>query len=331
MKTAFITGILGQDGIHLSKFLLEKKYRIYGLLNNKKNPRLADFINKFPTINLIEGDLTDLESLRKAIKLSNPDEIYNLGGRSSVSFSFLNAELYKNVNGKGTLNLLEATKYLSNYQNIKFYQASSSEMYGKATEYPQSELTRFNPVSPYGESKVFAHNICKKYREIYGMQVSCGILFNHEGEYRSEEFVTRKITKSLAQISQGRLDKMKLGTLESKRDWGYAGDYVEAMWLMLQQKNLDDFVIATGEAHSVRDFLSIAVKAAGLKGNPEDYVIIDDTYKRPTEVNQVVGDASKAKKVLGWKPKISFEDLVLKMLNYDMKIDSFYRSNRANH
>ena len=331
MKTAFITGILGQDGIHLSKFLLEKKYRIYGLLNNKKNPRLADFINKFPTINLIEGDLTDLESLRKAIKLSNPDEIYNLGGRSSVSFSFLNAELYKNVNGKGTLNLLEATKYLSNYQNIKFSQASSSEMYGKATEYPQSELTRFNPVSPYGESKVYAHNICKKYREIYGMQVSCGILFNHEGEYRSEEFVTRKITKSLAQISQGRLDKIKLGTLESKRDWGYAGDYVEAMWLMLQQKNLDDFVIATGEAHSVRDFLSIAVKAAGLKGNPEDYVIIDDTYKRPTEVNQLVGDASKAKKVLGWKPKISFEDLVLKMLNYDMKIDSFYRSNRANH
>ena len=320
MKIAFITGILGQDGIHLSQFLSEKDYKIYGLINNKKNPRLADFLNKFPTINLIEGDLTDLDSLRKAIKLSNPDEIYNLGGISSVSFSFSNAELSMDVNGKGALNLLEATKYSSNYQNVKFYQASSSEMYGKATEYPQSELTRFNPVSPYGESKVYAHNICKKYREIYGMQVSCGILFNHEGEYRSEEFVTRKITKSLAQISQGRLDKIKLGTLESKRDWGYAGDYVEAMWMMLQQKNLDDFVIATGETHSVRDFLSIAVKAAGLKGNPEDYVIIDANYKRPTEVNQLVGDASKAKKVLGWKPKVSFEDLVLKMLNHDMKI-----------
>ena len=230
MKIAFITGILGQDGIHLSKFLLEKDYRIYGLLNNKKNPGLADFLNKFPRINLIDGDLTDLESLRKAIKLSNPDEIYNLGGISSVSFSFSNAELSMDVNGKGALNLLEATKCLSNYQNIKFYQASSSEMYGKATEYPQNELTKFNPVSPYGESKVYAHNICKKYREIYGMQVSCGILFNHEGEYRSEEFVTRKITKSLAQISQGRLDKIKLGTLESKRDWGYAGDYIEAMW-----------------------------------------------------------------------------------------------------
>lgn len=323
MKTAFITGILGQDGIHLSKFLSEKNYRIFGLLNNKKNPGLVDFINKFPHINLIEGDLTDLESLRKAIKLSNPDEIYNLGGISSVSFSFSNAQLSMDVNGNGALNLLEAIKNLSNYQNVKFYQASSSEMYGKTTQYPQNELTAFNPVSPYGESKVYAHNVCKKYRETYGIQVSCGIMFNHEGEYRSEEFVTRKITKSLAQISQGRLDKIKLGTLESKRDWGYAGDYVEAMWLMLQQKIPDDFVIATGKTHSVRDFLSIAVKAAGLKGNPEDYVIIDDNYKRPTEVNQLVGDASKAKKVLGWKPKVSFEDLVLRMLNHDMKINSF--------
>ena len=320
MKTAFITGILGQDGIHLSKFLSEKNYRIFGLLNNKKNPGLVDFVNKFPHINLIEGDLMDLESLRKAIKLSSPDEIYNLGGISSVSFSFSNARLSMDVNGNGALNLLEAIKNLSNYQNVKFYQASSSEMYGKTTQYPQNELTAFNPVSPYGESKVYAHNVCKKYRETYGVQVSCGIMFNHEGEYRSEEFVTRKITKSLAQISQGRLDKIKLGTLESKRDWGYAGDYVEAMWLMLQQKIPDDFVIATGKTHSVRDFLSIAVKAAGLKGNPEDYVIIDDTYKRPTEVNQLVGDASKAKKVLGWKPKVSFEDLVLRMLNHDMKI-----------
>jgi GDPmannose 4,6-dehydratase len=319
MKTAFITGILGQDGIHLSKFLSEKDYRIFGLINNKKNPRLVDFLNNFPTINLIEGDLTDMESLRRALKQSSPDEIYNLGGISSVSFSFSNAKLSMEVNGKGALNLLEATKYLSNYQNVKFYQASSSEMYGKVIEYPQNELTKFNPVSPYGEAKVYAHNICTKYRETYGMQVSCGILFNHEGEYRSEDFVTRKITKSLAQISQGRLDKIKLGTLESKRDWGYAGDYIEAMWLMLQQKISDDFVIATGETHSVRDFLTIAVKAAGLKGNPEDYIIIDDTYKRPTEVNHLVGDASKAKKILGWEPKVNFEDLVLKMINHDMK------------
>jgi len=319
MKTAFITGILGQDGIHLSKFLSEKDYRIFGLINNKKNPRLVDFLNNFPTINLIEGNLTDLESLRSALKQSSPDEIYNLGGISSVSFSFSNAKLSMEVNGKGALNLLEATKYLSNYQNVRIYQASSSEMYGKVIEYPQNELTKFNPVSPYGEAKVYAHNICTKYRETYGMQVSCGILFNHEGEYRSEDFVTRKITKSLAQISQGRLDKIKLGTLESKRDWGYAGDYIEAMWLMLQQKISDDFVIATGETHSVRDFLTIAVKAAGLKGNPEDYIIIDDTYKRPTEVNYLVGDASKAKKILGWEPKVNFEDLVLKMLNHDMK------------
>jgi GDPmannose 4,6-dehydratase len=320
VKTAFITGILGQDGIHLSKFLLEKGYKVFGLLNNKSNPGLAVFLNRFPTINLIEGDLTNLESLHRAINLTNPDEIYNLGGMSSVSFSFSNAKLSMEVNGKGALNLLEATKSLKNYQNVKFYQASSSEMYGKTTEYPQNESTRFNPVSPYGEAKVYAHEVCVKYREIYGMQVSCGILFNHEGEHRSEEFVTRKITKSLAQISQGRLDRIKLGTLESKRDWGYAGDYIEAMWLMLQKKTPDDFVIATGKTHSVRDFLTIAVKAAGLKGDPEDYVVIDDRYKRPTEVNYLVGDASKAKIILGWEPKVNFEELVLIMLNQDMKI-----------
>ena len=320
MKTAFITGILGQDGIHLSKFLSDKNYKIFGLLNNEKNTGLVDFYKKFPNIELIKGDLTNLESLCKALKQSNPDEIYNLGGISSVSYSFSNAKLSMEVNGKGALNLLEATKCLSNHQSVKFYQASSSEMYGKVTEYPQNESTRFNPVSPYGEAKVFAHNICAKYRETYGMQISCGILFNHEGEYRSEEFVTRKITKSLAQISQGKLNKIKLGTLESKRDWGYAGDYIEAMWLMLQQQIPDDYVIATGETHSVRDFLTIAVKAAGLKGNPEDYVIIDDDYKRPTEVNHLVGDASKAKKVLGWKPKVKFKDLVLIMLNHDLKI-----------
>lgn len=320
MKTAFITGILGQDGIHLSKFLVEKGYKVFGLLNNKSNPGLADFLNRFPTINLIEGDLTNLESLHRALNLTNPDEIYNLGGMSSVSFSFSNAKLSMDVNGKGALNLLEATKSLNNYQNVKFYQASSSEMYGKTTEYPQNELTSFNPVSPYGEAKVYAHEVCVKYREIYGMQVSCGILFNHEGEYRSEEFVTRKITKSLAQISQGRLDRIKLGTLESKRDWGYAGDYIEAMWLMLQKKTPDDFVIATGKTHSVRDFLTIAVKATGLKGDPEDYVMIDDRYRRPTEVNHLVGDASKAKRILGWEPKVNFEELVLIMLNQDMKI-----------
>lgn len=320
MKTAFVTGILGQDGIHLSKFLLEKGYKVFGLLNNKSNPGLAGFLNRFPTINLIEGDLTNLESLRRALNLAKPDEIYNLGGISSVSFSFSNAKLSMEVNGKGALNLLEATKNLTNHQNVKFYQASSSEMYGNTTEYPQNESTTFNPVSPYGEAKVYAHSICAKYRESYGMQVSCGILFNHEGEFRSEEFVTRKITKSLAQVSQGKLDRIKLGTLESRRDWGYAGDYVEAMWLMLQQKTPDDFVIATGKTHSVRDFLTIAVRAAGLKGSPEDYVTIDDNYKRPIEVNHLVGDASKAKKVLGWHAKVSFEDLVLIMLNHDMKI-----------
>jgi GDPmannose 4,6-dehydratase len=320
MKTAFITGILGQDGIHLSKFLLEKEYRIYGLLNNKKNSRLVDFRNKFPTIRLIEGDLKDLDSLSKAIQLSNPDEIYNLGGISSVGFSFLNPELSMEVNGNGVLNLLEATRNLVNYQDVKFYQASSSEMYGKVTEHPQNESTRFNPLSPYGKAKVYSHNLCIKYRETYGMNVSCGILFNHEGEYRGEEFVTRKITKSVAQIMQGKLDKIRLGTLEPKRDWGYAGDYVEAMWLMMQQQTPDDYVVATGKTHSVRDFLASAIKAAGLKGEPEDYVVIDNSFKRPADVDVLVGDASKAKKVLGWQPKVNFEELVSRMVNHDIKI-----------
>jgi GDPmannose 4,6-dehydratase len=193
-------------------------------------------------------------------------------------------------------------------------------MFGKVLEIPQTETTSFYPRSPYGVAKVYAHQICVNYREAYGMHVSCGILFNHEGEYRGEEFVTRKITKAVAQIARGKLDKIRLGTLEPKRDWGYAGDYVEAMWLMLQQKTPDDFVIATGKTHSVRDFLTIATEVAGLKGNPEDYVIIDDSFKRPAEVDLLIGDASKAKKVLGWEPKVSFEELVRKMVMNDINL-----------
>jgi len=319
MKTALITGILGQDGIHLTKLLSNKGYKIFGLLNNKRNPTIISFLDKFPKIELIEGNLTDSESLFQAVEFSQPDEIYNLGGISSVGSSFSNAELSMEVNGKGVLNLLEAAKYLFSHKEIKFYQASSSEMYGKAEHFPQNELTIFNPVSPYAKAKVYAHNTCVSYRETFGMHISCGILFNHEGEYRREEFVTRKITKSIAQISQGKLDKIRLGTLEPKRDWGYAGDYVEAMWLMLQQQNPDDYVIATGKTHSVRDFLSAAINASGLEGKPDDFVIIDDTFKRPAEVDLLVGDASKAKRKLGWEPKVSFEELVLKMVNHDLK------------
>jgi GDPmannose 4,6-dehydratase len=319
LKRALITGITGQDGFHLTELLQSKGYKIFGLLNGQRNSRVLEFSNKFPNVQMLEGDLTDFSSLMRAIDISKPNELYNLGAISFVGLSFKQPELTANVTGLGPLRLLEAIRTLGAEKEIKFYQASSSEMFGKVLQVPQNEATPFYPRSPYGVAKVYAHQICVNYRESYGMHVSCGILFNHEGEYRGEEFVTRKITKSVAQIAQGKLDKIRLGTLEPKRDWGYAGDYVEAMWLMMQQQTPDDFVIATGKTHSVRDFLSSAIKAAGLKGDPEDYVIIDDNYTRPAEVDLLVGDASKAKKVLGWEPKVNFEDLVLKMLNHDMK------------
>lgn len=320
MKRALITGITGQDGFHLTELLLSKGYKIFGLLNGQRNSRVLEFSKKFPDVELLEGDLTDFSSLMRAIDISKPNELYNLGAISFVGLSFKQPELTANVTGLGPLRLLEAIRTLGAEKEIKFYQASSSEMFGKVLQVPQNEATPFYPRSPYGVAKVYAHQICVNYRESYGMHVSCGILFNHEGEYRGEEFVTRKITKSVAQIMQGKLDKIRLGTLEPKRDWGYAGDYVEAMWLMMQQQTPDDYVIATGKTHSVRDFLASAIKAAGLKGEPEDYVVIDDNFKRPAEVDILVGDASKAKKVLGWEPKVNFEELVSRMVNHDIKI-----------
>ena len=320
MKRALITGITGQDGFHLTELLQSKGYKIFGLLNGQRNSRVLEFSNKFPNVEMLEGDLTDFSSLMRAIDLSKPNELYNLGAISFVGLSFKQPELTANVTGLGPLRLLEAIRTLGAEKEIKFYQASSSEMFGKVLQVPQNETTPFYPRSPYGVAKVYAHQICVNYRESYGMHVSCGILFNHEGEYRGEEFVTRKITKSVAQIMQGNLDKIRLGTLEPKRDWGYAGDYVEAMWLMMQQQTPDDYVIATGKTHSVRDFLASAIKAAGLKGEPEDYVVIDDNFKRPAEVDLLVGDASKAKKVLGWEPKVNFEELVSRMVNHDIKI-----------
>ena len=320
MKRALITGITGQDGFHLTELLQSKGYKIFGLLNGQRNSRVLEFSSKFPDVEMLEGDLTDFSSLMRAIDISKPNELYNLGAISFVGLSFKQPELTANVTGLGPLRLLEAIRTLGAEKEIKFYQASSSEMFGKVLQVPQNEITPFYPRSPYGVAKVYAHQICVNYRESYGMHVSCGILFNHEGEYRGEEFVTRKITKSVAQIMQGKLDKIRLGTLEPKRDWGYAGDYVEAMWLMMQQHTPDDYVIATGKTHSVRDFLASAITAAGLKGEPEDYVVIDDNFKRPAEVDLLVGDASKAKIVLGWEPKVNFEELVSRMVNHDIKI-----------
>lgn len=319
MKTALVTGITGQDGFHLTEFLYSKGYKIFGLVNNTSSPRAIEFSKKFPEVELLAGDLTDSSSLIRSIEISKPNELYNLGAISFVGLSFKQPELTANVTGIGPLRLLEAIRAIGAEQEVKFYQASSSEMFGKVSRVPQNETTSFHPISPYGVAKVYAHHICVNYREEYKMHVSCGILFNHEGEYRGEQYVSRKITKAVAKIAKGNLDKIRLGTLDAKRDWGYAADYVEAMWLMLQQGTPDDYVIATGKTHSVRDFLSIAIEVAELPGNPEDYVIIDDTFKRPAEVNSLIGDATKAKKVLGWEPKVSFKDLVTKMVQNDLK------------
>ena len=318
MKRALITGITGQDGFHLTELLQSKGYKIFGLLNGQRNSRVLEFSSKFPDVEMLEGDLTDFSSLMRAIDISKPNELYNLGAISFVGLSFKQPELTANVTGLGPLRLLEAIRTLGAEKEIKFYQASSSEMFGKVLQVPQNEATPFYPRSPYGVAKVYAHQICVNYRESYGMHVSCGILFNHEGEYRGEEFVTRKITKSVAQIAKGKLDKIRLGTLEPKRDWGYAGDYVEAMWLMMQQQTPDDYVIATGKTHSVRDFLITALAVADLKGEPEDYVIIDKTLKRPSEVDLLIGDATKARNKLGWKPEVDFTQLVSKMVNFDL-------------
>ena len=319
MKKALVTGITGQDGFHLTELLLGKGYKVCGLLNGQRNSRAIEFAEKFPQVELIQGDLTDFSSLIRAIDVSSPNELYNLGAISFVGLSFQQPELTADVTGLGPLRLLEAIRTLGAEKDIRFYQASSSEMFGKVQEIPQNEKTRFYPRSPYGVAKVYAHQICVNYRESYDMHVSCGILFNHEGENRGEEFVTRKISKGVVDIAKGRLDKIKLGTLEPKRDWGYAGDYVEAMWLMLQQNDPDDYVIATGKHHSVRDFLALALKIVGLGGDPESYVTIDKNFIRPAEVDLLVGDFSKAKNVLGWEPKTSFEELVEKMVLHDKK------------
>ena len=318
MKRALITGITGQDGFHLTELLQSKGYKIFGLLNGQRNSRVLEFSSKFPDVEMLEGDLTDFSSLMRAIDISKPNELYNLGAISFVGLSFKQPELTANVTGLGPLRLLEAIRTHGAEKDIKFYQASSSEMFGKVLQVPQNEITPFYPRSPYGVAKVYAHHICVNYRESYGMHVSCGILFNHEGEYRGEEFVTRKISKGVSEIARGNLKKIRLGTLEPKRDWGYAGDFVEAMWLMLQQDIPDDYVIATGETHSVREFLEVALKYAGLSGSPEDFVEIDESFKRPAEVDLLVGDYSKALRKLGWKPKINFDQLVKKMVANDL-------------
>lgn len=322
MKTALITGVTGQDGHHLSKLLLEKGYVVYGLLNGQRNSRVKEFREKFPDVRLVGGDLSDFASLHNVINEIRPDEIYNLGAISFVGLSFQQPELTSNITGLGALRLLEAVRKSGLENSTRIYQASSSEMFGRVRETPQTEMTPFHPRSPYGVAKTFAHYICQNYREAYGMYVSSGILFNHEGEYRGHEFVTRKITSNLAKIKLGKLDKFSLGDIEPKRDWGYAGDYVYAMWLMLQQDSPEDFVISTGETHSVREFLEVAIQEIGLTGSVEDYVDFDPSLIRPSEVDFLVGDSSKAKKLLGWEPKVKFYELVKRMVDHDLTLEA---------
>jgi GDPmannose 4,6-dehydratase len=322
LKTALITGITGQDGHHLTKFLLQKNYRVIGVVNGQRNSRQESFVELFPQVELLQGDLTDLSSLLQIIDSSQPNEVYNLGAISFVGLSFKQPELTANVTGLGVLRLLEAVRKIDKSNSIRIYQASSSEMFGKVRETPQTELTPFYPRSPYGVAKTFAHYSCVNYREAYGMHISSGILFNHEGEYRGHEFVTRKITSNVAKIKLGSQDRFSLGDLSPQRDWGYAGDYVEAMWKMTQVEKPSDYVIATGKTRSVREFVETALLAAELEPDVDKYVTYDQTMKRPAEVDVLIGDASKAKRELNWEPTTSFEELVSLMVKNDLKIES---------
>lgn len=315
MKKALITGVTGQDGSYLAEFLLKKQYRVFGLVRRTSTVNLDRIRHLKHKINLVQGDLIDQHSLTYAIKDIQPDEVYNLGAQSFVPTSWNQPVLTGEITALGVIRILEAIKIAK--PDTKFYQASSSEMFGKVRETPQNEKTPFYPRSPYGVAKVYGHWITVNYRESYKMFAVSGICFNHESPRRGIEFVTRKITNAVARIKLGKQKKLKLGNLQSKRDWGYAPDYVEAMWLMLQEKKPEDFVIATGETHSVREFVEEAFGVVGIK-NWRKYVEQDERFLRPAEVDYLVGDASKAKKVLGWKPKTNFKELVKIMVEADL-------------
>ena len=323
MPRALITGITGQDGQHLAEFLHSKGYDVFGLVKGQNNPRIAGVLDEFPFVEPVSGDLADLSSLVKAIDISRPDEVYNLAAISFVAYSFNNAELTGDISGLGVLRLLDAVRMVggSDDNSIRFYQASTSEMFGEVREVPQTEMTPFHPRSPYGCAKVFGHYITMNYRESYDMFACSGILFNHEGPRRGLEFVTRKITNAVARIKLGLQNEIVLGNLDSKRDWGYAGDYVRAMWLMLQHDTPEDFVIATGETHSIREFLDLAFAEVGID-DWQPYVRQDPKFLRPAEVDLLIGDASKAKETLGWEPEVSFPELVKMMVENDLEIEA---------
>ncbi|HET9947152.1 MAG TPA: GDP-mannose 4,6-dehydratase [Patescibacteria group bacterium] len=317
LKKALITGITGQDGSYLAELLLEKGYKVYGTVRRLSTPNMENIKHLVHDVEFLSADLLDQGSLTDAVRASEPDEVYNLAAQSFVKTSWDQPVLTGEFTALGATRVLEAIRTIN--PKIKFYQASSSEMFGKVVEVPQKETTRFYPRSPYGVAKAYGHYITVNYRESYNMFAASGILFNHESPRRGIEFVTRKIANAVARIHYGKQDTIELGNMDSKRDWGFAGDYVEAMWLMLQQPEPDDYVIATGETHSVREFVELSFAAVGIK-DWEKYIVSNHPkHVRPAEVDHLIGDASKAKKVLGWSPKTSFPQLVDLMVKSELE------------
>ncbi len=319
MPSALITGITGQDGPYLAELLHDKGYDVYGLMRGQNNPKREMVERELPFVKILTGDLTVQSSLLRALREAQPDEVYNLGAISFVAYSWENAKVTSDVTGMGVLNLLEAVRLYcgDDPKKVRFYQASSSEMFGKVQTVPQNEDTLLWPRSPYGVSKVYGHYMTINYRESYGMHASSGILFNHESPRRGPEFVTRKVSQAVARIKLGLQDELVMGNLDAQRDWGFAGDYVEAMWLMLQQDEGDVYVVSTDETHTIRELLDIAFKHVGIE-DWSGYVRQDPAFMRPAEVDLLIGDSAKARTVLGWKPKVTFPELVAMMVDSDL-------------
>ena len=319
MPRALITGITGQDGLHLGEFLAAKGYEVFGMVRGQSNPKIPTVEEYIPSIQLLEGDLRDLSSLIGVLETAQPDEIYNLGAISFVGLSFKQPELTGDITGMGVLRMLEAVRIHTqgSMNGVRFYQASSSEMFGSVHESPQRETTQFHPRSPYGVAKVFGHYVTQNYRESYNAWACSGILFNHESPRRGFEFLTRKVTRAVARIALGRQKVLAVGNMDVSRDWGFAGDYVRAMWLMLQQSEPEDYVIATGQSHSVCDLLQVAFHHVGID-DWRPYVVQDERFFRPADVAILVGDATKAWAKLGWHPTVGFQQLIEMMVDADM-------------
>ncbi len=315
MKTALITGVTGQDGSYLAELLLKKDYEVYGIVRRSSSSNFERIKHIQDDLKLVQGDLLDQNSLIEAIEGSRPDEVYNLGAQSFVPTSWNQPVLTGEFTALGVTRILEAIRLVN--KKIRFYQASSSEMFGKVAEVPQNEQTVFYPRSPYGVAKLYAHWITVNYRESYDLFCCSGILFNHESPRRGLEFVTKKVSNGVARIKMGLSNELRMGNLDAKRDWGFAGDFVEAMWLMIQQDEPENYVISTGEAHSVKELVEVAFDYVGL--NWKDYVVIDPKFVRPAEVDLLLGDSAKARNKLKWQPKVKFEELIRMMVDYDIE------------